>query len=256
MANTIIIQSKRGFAFDNIVIFGLVFIGWSLVILSVFDMLLRGVADMAGPGMGVFSHISPIALSDLFSLPYRFSLCVTDTGVWSIDDFAKSFLMWGAMILAMMVPTLISPSGRTPKTFRFTLGYLSVWFVGSLLAVLLQWSLSATDLLNANMVSQSSYLNALILMGVGAFQLSSLKQKQLARCQHWDTNFTGWQAGLNCMRCCGPLMLVMFAFGLMNVIVMALMTLFILVERYSKLSTTIVKASGLALIICSVISLV
>ena len=47
MTNTIIIQSKRGFTFDNIVILGLVCIGWSLVILSVFDMLLRGVADMA-----------------------------------------------------------------------------------------------------------------------------------------------------------------------------------------------------------------
>ena len=51
-------------------------------------------------------------------------------------------------------------------------------------------------------------------------------------------------------------MLVMFAFGLMNVIVMAFMTLFILIERYSKSSTAIVKASGLALIICGVVSLV
>jgi len=235
-------------------ILGLILIGWLLMALSVFDMMLRGVAGNAGLGMHVFDGISPAALSDKFDLPYKFSLCVTNNGVWDIADFVKSFLMWGAMVLAMMLPTRLSRSNREPKSVLFTLGYLAVWLIGCGFAVILQWGLDVSGILDAHMVSKSVYFSGAVLILVGVFQLSSFKQKHLAACQDGEgfqrrDSISGWQAGISCMLCCGPLMLVMFVFGLMNVIVMALMTIFMLLERHSGFSNYGVKTSAVALIV-------
>jgi len=237
-------------------IIGLILLGWGIILLSVFDMLLRGVAGNAGLGMGVFSDISPIALSDVLGQPYKFSICVNGDGQWAAVDFIKSFFMWGAMILAMMVPTLLSGNRHRPKNLYFISGYVLAWSLGSLLAVLLQWLLNINGVLDQYMVSGSALFNAIILIGVGAFQLSPFKQDQLAACRHSGRAVTGWQAGINCIRCCGPLMMVMFVFGLMNIVLMAVLTLFMLMERAIKPVDMIVKLSGAALIFLGLLNLI
>lgn len=238
-----------------IVVVSLIILGWALLCLSVFDMLLRGVAVNAGPGMGVFSNISPIRLSDILGQAYKFSICTQVSGQWGMVDFFKSYLMWGTMILAMMVPTLLSGNRHPPKSLHFISGYILVWSIGSVFAVILHWLFHINAALDTHMVSQSSMLNALILFGVGIFQLSPLKQKQLTACRHTTPDGSGWQAGLNCLACCGPLMMVMFVFGLMNVVMMAALTVFMLMERATKPGYTLVKLSGLAFIAMGFLSL-
>lgn len=269
---------------NMLLLLGLIALGWVLIALSVFDLLIRGVAGLAGPGMGVFSNISPAALSDSFGLPYKFSLCVTQTGAWEFADFGKSFLMWGAMILAMMLPTRLVQVQRKTEDWKFILGYLSAWAFGSFLAVILQWGLHRSGMLDVNMVLMPVHLGAVILIFIGVFQLSAFKEKRLTACQHSAHSgrelsiirtplhiqklkpqvlqvqgenthqktlspTTGWQAGINCILCCGPLMLLMFVFGLMNVVVMALMTALILFERHAAASRSVVKLTGVGLIV-------
>ena len=250
---------------------GLITLGWLWTAMSVMDMALRGVAGDAGPGMGIFAQISPKSLSDSFGLPYRFSLCITETGDWTFKDFVQAFMMWIAMVLAMMLPTLLLSNRQNPISSAFTLGYLWIWAIASLFAVALQWGLSAGAQLNSHMLSQSSILNSLILIGVGSYQLSPIKHRLVLACLHKDDQTrapigkgsdiaqnirsdmklgmtSGMDAGVNCVKCCGPLMLIMFVFGLMNAVIMALMTLFILSERHVKYSYGLIKASGIGLI--------
>ena len=160
---------------------------------------------------------------------------------------------------------------QNPISSSFTLGYLWIWAIASLFAVALQWGLSAGALLNPHMLSQSSILSSLILIGVGSYQLSPIKHRLVLACLHKDGQTRapigkgsdiaqnirsdmklgvklGMDAGVNCVKCCGPLMLIMFVFGLMNAVIMALMTLFILSERHIKYSYGLIKASGIGLI--------
>jgi len=255
-----LIQRKSDRFFEIGLIASLMLFGWLIIGAALIDMMMRGAVQDAGIGMGIFSYISPIDISNLMGLPYKFSLCVTDINAWRADDFIKSFCMWFAMVLAMMMPTLFKTSQHPARFTGFIIGYLGAWLAGCVLAVIIQWALASLQVLDANMVSQSSFLSAMVLITIGLYQVSPFKRRHLMACQTKaiDQNgghMTAWQSGINCMLCCGPLMLIMFVFGLMNVIIMAVMTIFILIERYSTLSELALKVSSIMLIICGLLYL-
>ena len=162
---------------------------------------------------------------------------------WTAIDAAVLFVMWSAMMAAMMIPgaspmitafATINYRRQTRAapyvpTAAFLFGYLIVWAGFSVMATALQWLLQALGLLTTMMQSSSYYWSAALFGAAGLYQLSPLKDTCLAYCRSPDVFvLTEWRDGtlgavvmglrhgLFCMGCCAPLMLLLFAVAVMD----------------------------------------
>ncbi len=154
--------------------------------------------------------------------------------------------MWAFMIFAMMLPTLLPTLSSKimciKKWFGFLLGYLAVWLLFCLGCIFIQWVLHSNGLLSDEMVITNSWFTSLLLALVGIYQFSRIKVHScIARNQLLISSMetsggigfnlqVGTKVGTSCAISCGPLMLAMFAFGLMNVIAMLVLTVMMFVE--------------------------
>jgi predicted metal-binding membrane protein len=162
---------------------------------------------------------------------------------WNAVDAVVLFVMWSAMMAAMMVPgaspmiTAFATINRRRRaraapyvpTAAFLLGYLIVWAGFSVTATALQWLLQAMGLLTTIMQSSSYYWSAALFAAAGLYQLSPLKEMCLAHCRSPDVFILsewrdgllgavlmGLRHGLFCMGCCAALMLLLFAVAVMD----------------------------------------
>ncbi len=191
------------------------------------------------------------------SLPINEMWVLPDaTGQWNTSDFTASYTMWAVMMAAMMLPTALpmvkvfsracQKKYRTdqPYTLLFIFAYLLIWFLFSIILTLLQWQLHSHLLLTRMMESNNTGLTALIFITAGIYQFTEQKNACLHHCKSplgFLLNF--WQQGKygafkmglihgkKCLSCCWAQMLIMFAVGVMNIMAMALITLFILLEK-------------------------
>jgi predicted metal-binding membrane protein len=180
---------------------------------------------------------------------------------WSVSGFAVVALMWGAMTLAMMLPsaapmiftyaeiaeTAARKHERIVSPFTLAAGYAVVWLGFAAAATLAQFLFTRAAWLDAGMVSASGLFSGAIFIGAGVYQFSALKRACLTQCQspfpfffaHWQTTARGvfrlgMKQGLYCLGCCWAMMLVMFAVGVMNVIWMAGLGVLMTIEKYGK----------------------
>jgi predicted metal-binding membrane protein len=58
----------------------------------------------------------------------------------------------------------------------------------------------------------------------------------------------GLRHGLFCLGCCWALMTVLFVGGIMNLVVVAVLTIFILAEKLGRIGVLVAKAGSVALI--------
>jgi predicted metal-binding membrane protein len=177
---------------------------------------------------------------------------------WNAWDLVLVFLMWTIMMAAMMVPAA-SPvillfaeinrrrnehQGTFVATGQFLLGYLTVWTCFSALATLAQWGLLTTALVSPMMESTNKALGAGLLFIAGLFQFSRLKYACLAHCRSpigflatewrhgsWGAFRMGLKHGGYCLGCCWALMGLLFAFGVMNLLWVAGLSAFVLLEK-------------------------
>lgn len=144
-----------------------------------------------------------------------------------------------------------------------------IWTLFSLGATLLQWQLEQRALLSPMMVSNSQSLSGVLLIAAGGWQLSPLKQACLRQCRsplffiqhYWRPGYRGafgmgLRHGLFCLGCCWSLMLLLFVAGVMNLLWIALLSLFVLSEKllyhplwHGRVSALLLIAAGLILII-------
>ncbi|MEH6651848.1 MAG: DUF2182 domain-containing protein [Motiliproteus sp.] len=173
--------------------------------------------------------------------------------LWSAVDFWQMLVMWMVMMVGMMLPSAVpmlliyeracAPDDRI-ATLLFMLGYLSIWLLFSLAATLLQWGLDQAALLSPMMVSSSPTLGAGILIAAGLYQLSPLKHRCLSFCRtplqflttHLRTGRSGalrmgLEHGFFCLGCCWALMGLLFVGGVMNLLWIAIIALFVLMEK-------------------------
>ena len=163
---------------------------------------------------------------------------------WTAWDLVLVFLMWAVMMVAMMVPAA-SPvillfaevnrrrneqQGTFVKTGQFLLGYLTAWTGFSVLATLAQWGLLTAALLSPMMESTSKALGAGLLLIAGLFQFSRLKYACLS------------------LGCCWALMGLLFAFGVMNLLWVAGISAFVLLEKITPANQFVSRLSGLLFI--------
>ena len=194
---------------------------------------------------------------------------------WGVSGFAIVALMWGAMTLAMMLPsaapmiltyaeiadTAARKHERIVSPFVLAAGYTVVWLGFSAAATLAQFLFTRAAWLDSGMASASGLFSGAIFIGAGVYQFSALKHACLTQCQspfpfffaHWQTTprgvfRLGLQQGLYCLGCCWAMMLVMFAVGVMNVIWMAGLGVLMTIEKIGT-GKRFTYALGVALIV-------
>lgn len=194
---------------------------------------------------------------------------------WTPGYAALMFVMWALMMAAMMLPsaapmilfyTTIARARRDKgqqvvATCVFGLGYIVVWAAFSLFAVALHFGLDTAALLSPMMKTTSIALAAIILIAAGIYQWTPLKQACLRHCRspldfmlmHWREGTRGAvtmgvQHGAYCVGCCWVLMLLLFIGGVMNLIWIAALTLFVLVEKLVPAGDWVSRGAGVVLI--------
>jgi predicted metal-binding membrane protein len=192
---------------------------------------------------------------------------------WHIGDFVAAALRWGAMTLAMMLPSaapmivtyaeIADTAARKGEHIASPLvvagGYMVVWLGFAVAAALLQGGMTHAGLLDATSASTQGLLSALLFVGAGFYQFSTLKRVCLHQCQHplpfffanWTTKplgvfRLGLRQGIYCLGCCWVLMLLMFAVGVMNIIWLFVLALVIIGE---KMTPRLSRPVGIALIV-------
>ena len=177
---------------------------------------------------------------------------------WTGLDFLLMFLMWAVMMVAMMVPgaapmILLFAAIRRKQQERghpfapvsaFGAGYVAVWSVFSLAATLLQWGLEQAALLSPMMVGTSPILGGALLVVAGLYQWSPFKQACLRYCRspvHFIVHrrregpggafVMGLEHGAFCVGCCWFLMGLLFVGGVMNLLWVAAIAVFVLLEK-------------------------
>ena len=188
---------------------------------------------------------------------------------WTPSYTALIFVMWAVMMAAMMLPAatptilLVDALARqqaigSQATGLFTAGYLVVWCGFSVLATGLQWGLVRAALLGEDMASASPMLVGVLLIAAGIYQWTPLKEACLAHCRapfdfltrHWGGGpfRAGLHHGLFCLGCCWMLMVLLFAFGLMNLLWIAALALLVLIEKVLPIGGRMSHVTGVALV--------
>jgi predicted metal-binding membrane protein len=194
---------------------------------------------------------------------------------WGITDTSLTFVMWVVMMVAMMTPSAFpvifmyqtisrtrhTESDQLSSTWLFLLGYLVTWTGFSAAATLVQWGLHSTTLLTPMMASASPLLGGALLVAAGVYQFTPLKDACLSHCRtpmgfllaEWregklGTLVMGMRHGLYCVGCCWLLMTLLFVGGVMNLVWVALIAAYILVEKVVPARVWLSRIGGIAAI--------
>ncbi len=227
---------------------------------------------LTGAGTGM----DPAAMTSL-KLFGRMAMPMAGGAGWSAPYWAIMLAMWWVMMIAMMLPSAApavllyarvhrqsrkTSAASAVPTVAFVLGYLLAWLVFSAAATMLQAGLERIGLVDHMMMwSTDRTLTGAFLLAAGIIQLSPLKSICLEHCrtpvdfltQHWRQGTLGalrmgLHHGLFCVGCCWLLMALLFAGGVMNLIWIAALTVFVLVEKLAPYGGWTAKATGLLLI--------
>jgi predicted metal-binding membrane protein len=195
---------------------------------------------------------------------------------------AASFLaMWAVMMVAMMLPSLVSmlwryrqAVGKTGETRLGWLtalvgvGYFVVWTVFGMAAFPLGVALAAVEMQQPELARAVPIAVGGVVLIAGALQFTAWKARHLACCREAPGRGstlpadagTAWRHGLrhglHCSRCCAGLMVILLVIGVMDLRAMAVVAAAITVERLApagervaRITGTVVVGAGLFLIV-------
>ena len=190
---------------------------------------------------------------------------------WTRHDAILMFLMWTVMMVAMMAPSAAPVvliyalhSRRLKQQKRpyapagaFLAGYLLVWTGFSLVATVAQWGLQKAALLSMMMKPTGNVLPGIVLLVAGVYQWTPLKHACLRHCRGpLDVLIQGWKPGIRgalsmgirhgayCTACCWFLMALLFAAGVMNLLWVAVISVFVLAEKAAPRGELIARIGG------------
>ena len=202
---------------------------------------------------------------------------------WTPAYFALMLVMWWLMMAAMMLPSaaptiLLFATLSRKSTERgdpavsavvFAAAYVIVWGGFSLLATVAQLQLDGLALLSPMMKSASVPLGAALLIAAGVYQMTPLKHACLRHCRspidffarRWRRDakgalLMGLEHGGFCLGCCWVMMGLLFYAGVMNLLWVAGLALYLLLEKLAPAGLVISRFAGVALILWGVAVLV
>jgi predicted metal-binding membrane protein len=177
---------------------------------------------------------------------------------WTWARASATFGMWSIMMVAMMLPAAApivllhrrtASQGRAeatpaPPTALLVLGYTIVWTAFASVATGLQWLLSEAGLLTTSDALSHKGAAGAVLIAAGLYQLTPFKQTCLRLCRspvaflmrHYRPGGAnavrmGLVHGLYCLGCCWAAMALLFVGGVMNLVWVAGLAIFVLVEK-------------------------
>ena len=201
---------------------------------------------------------------------------------WTMAEFSLMLGMWAVMMVAMMAPsaapmTLVyaavarkaAREGHpVAPTFVFVAGYLAMWGLFSVAATAAQRSLDQLALLSPTMVSASPLFGSALLVGAGVYELTPYKHACLTHCrapaqflsQHWRGGSTGafrmgLALGAYCVGCCWILMALLFVGGVMNLLWIAAIAVFVLLEKTMPFAEAGGRVVGATMVLVGLLSL-
>jgi predicted metal-binding membrane protein len=195
------------------------------------------------------------------------------TSTWDLTHVFLLWAMWTVMMIGMMLPSAAAlivvygaavrrrgASRASAATYSLALGYVTVWAVFSVGATIVQRLLAEALVLSPMMELTLPKAGGVLLLIAGAYQFTSLKHACLRACQSpLGFLMRGWREGLGgafrlgtrhgvyCLGCCWALMLLLFAGGVMNLTVIAALTVLVAVEKTGFLGTRGIRVLGLTL---------
>jgi predicted metal-binding membrane protein len=217
----------------------------------------------------LYRQMSPMNMNAIF-------FAMPMTAKWTLVDFALLFLMWWVMMIAMMTPSvaplilIFAMVNRQKKQRQSPFvpsgyllgGYFIVWGGFSLLATFLQWIFQQINWLNPEMIVTNRILGGAILITAGFFQFTSVKTRCLSYCRtpadfvhkHWKEGKygalkMGIENGMYCLGCCWILMVLLFVTGIMNLLWIALIAGFVLMEKLLPQAKWLSYSTGAVLLI-------
>ena len=190
---------------------------------------------------------------------------------WHAPRLVLLWAMWAAMMFAMMLPTAAPvvllyaramrnrPAERTATLSIYALasGYGLVWALFSVGATALQRLLANALMMTPMMEPAMPAVAAWLLILAGVYQLTPLKHACLRLCRSPIVTLSaGWREGvggafrmglshgLYCLGCCWALMLLLFAGGVMNLVVILALTAWVAIEKLAPFGTQSARLSG------------
>ena len=194
---------------------------------------------------------------------------------WSTLDAVFMFMMWAIMMVGMMTPsatpmillysTVLRKRAKSDNpvvpTAAFLAGYVAVWMIFSVAATGAQWGLERAALLSPMMASTSPLFAGLVLIAAGVYQWTPYKNACLSRCRDpvwflsrmWRDGTGGaFRMGLVhgafCLGCCWVLMALLFVGGVMNLLCVAAITVFVMLEKAAPFGREMGRAAAWALV--------
>jgi predicted metal-binding membrane protein len=233
-------------------------LAWADLVLLADDMAMGGM-DMTGFRM----------------IPAGQNLMMPASEPWKLIEFGYVLAMWAVMMVGMMTPSvapMILIYARVARqaatdgkpfaaTAWFATGYFLAWIGFSCAATSTQWALERATLLTPMMASASYILGGVLLIVVGLYQWTPLKEACLSNCQapfafilrHGGFRgdvagalTLGLRHGVYCIGCCWALMALLFVGGVMNLFWIATLAILVLLEKVIPLGRAIARLSGLA----------
>ncbi len=174
-------------------------------------------------------------------------------------------VMWTLMMAAMMLPsampmiTLYSRTVRERRSTRMALfgsGYVLAWAVTGVPAFGIAWLAGRVATHHG---SWSAAAAVIIFTGAGIYQLTPLKHRCLQHCRsplahllhygNYRGRFRDLRAGAHhgwfCLACCWALMVLMIAFGVMNVVAMIGLAAVVAIEKQWTHGDRFARAVGI-----------
>ncbi|MEZ5365461.1 MAG: DUF2182 domain-containing protein [Bryobacterales bacterium] len=183
--------------------------------------------------------------------------------------------MWTVMMVAMMLPSalpFVFVFGAEHKRRQaaqlpyvpasvFLAGYFAIWTAFSAVAAVARQALHLSALLSPTMNATNAVFAGGVLVAAGVYQWTPFKDACLRHCRTplsfllsewrdgaWGTFRMGIEHGFFCLGCCWLLMALPFAAGVMNMMWMAAITVFILIEKAAPGGRWFGRAGGAALV--------
>jgi predicted metal-binding membrane protein len=179
------------------------------------------------------------------------------TVTWDAPRIVLLWAMWAAMMAGMMLPSitpvLLLYAGAmrsrgvhhaSARIYAMAAGYLAVWIAFSIAATALQRLLASQSMLTMMMEPGDSRLAAGLLIAAAVYQLTPFKNACLDACRsplallstRWREGVggafrMGFTHGGHCLGCCWVLMLLLFAGGVMNLVVILALTVWVAIEK-------------------------
>lgn len=240
------------------------------------EAALRRDRTVVAAGVLGLAALAWMYVARMLEMPARAAMAVTMPGMAGMESgFFWLAGMWTVMMVAMMLPSaaptilLYATVSRRRRlegrpalpTAVFTLGYLLVWTLYATAAAGAQWELHRRALLSPAMASASPLLAGGLLVAAGLYQWMPFKGACLSQCRsplgffsaEWREGARGalrmgMRHGTYCVGCCWLLMALLFVSGVMNVLWVAAIAGFVLVEKLVLAGERIGRMVGVMLV--------